>query len=172
MISERTVERKPSAPISKIAFGAGPVAENRCYAIGLLLDVDERLPEVIVLFRQQVLQGAAKACPRAHLAAHGVFVNDLAALAEAHALRDVDTVRLVDEQSELAHDVEHFVVRGDSRAARGEIVFDALEHIDVPRAHLAQHVRCEQTAERSPDDERAAIPATHAPGSSPHAAAS
>ena len=88
-----------------------------------------------------------------HHLRHLPALDDFARAIEAHALHDAETEILAALDPERAHGVEKRRVRADARAARGEIVRDALVDVDLP-SELLQKAGGEETAERAADDHR------------------
>src|SRR6185437_5053658 len=72
---------------------------------------------------------------------------------DAHAFADRHAEALVHRDAEAREHGDELGVRADAGAARGEVVSDPLEHLDLP-AQVVQQVGGEQAAERAADDQR------------------
>ena len=120
------------------------------------------LPKLILRKRQRVLERTIENRPRAQDAGYRVFAHDAPRRIEAAPGDRCDTDRFVDLDADAPHDCEHLIVGADAGAAAREIVTDALENLHRP-PRRPQHVRREQSAQRTADDQSPPLPQTPAP---------
>src|SRR5438552_6676507 len=131
------------------------VVETRDDFGALLREAAEIAPSMVMPGANAFFQRAINACPVRHDLVDALRVHGVAVAIEADALGHADAEPVVDLDAEPAQRIEQRAVRADSRAARRELVGDALVDVDLP-AELLQEAGGEQAAERAADDDGAA----------------
>src|SRR5579871_798506 len=109
---------------------------------------------MVVRGRKAILERSVDVRPGAHGVAPGRAVDLAAVAVDADPVARLDAEALVHRDAELREHREQLGVRADTRAARRQVVADALEDLDFP-AEAAQQVGGEQPAERAADHCRA-----------------
>ena len=122
----------------QVALHPRAIGEDRGDAAVMLSDIHELHARPVASIRQSPPQRAVEQRPGAEDFFERQLRDHRAVAVEANARCNRDADQLIDDNSEPAHDLEHFDMGADADAAAGHVAAAAFEHGHVPTG-LAQH---------------------------------